>query len=81
MKTAKPIPEEIADIYFVPCGDKYGIIRISAGWIDENGVAKVNGAIYGPSNKLVCTFENSLIASSWIPALKTYILENTKCPQ
>jgi hypothetical protein len=69
MQTKDEIRNQIPHAFLVPCGDKYGTIRIEVIWVDDQNEVTVDGAVWGPSGKLVSTFTNCKIKANWIPAV------------
>jgi hypothetical protein len=66
MQSKDEIRNQIPHAYLVKCGDDYGVVRIEAIWVDNQNEVTVDGAIWGPSGTLVCTFTNSKISPKWI---------------
>ena len=65
-KAKDEIRNQIPHYYLVKCGDDYGVVRIEVIWVDNQGEVTVDGAIWGPSGTLVCTFTNSKISPKWL---------------
>ena len=60
------IREGVASTYFVKSGSSYGIVRVEAIWVDDEGKVTVDGAMYGATTGLICTFTNSVIGENWV---------------
>jgi hypothetical protein len=65
-KTREEIRNQIPHHYLIKCGDAYGVVQIEFIWVDNEGGVTVDGAIWGPSRKIICTFTDSKISPNWI---------------
>jgi hypothetical protein len=65
-KAKDEIRNQIPHHYLIKCGNDYGVVQIEVIWVDNQGEVTVDGAIWGPSGRIVCTFTNSKISPNWI---------------
>lgn len=60
----------VASTYYVKSGSSYGIVRVEVIWVDDGGKVTVDGAMYGATTGLICTFTNSVIGENWLLELE-----------
>jgi hypothetical protein len=60
----------VSSVYFVKSGSSYGTVRVEVIHVDDEGKVTVDGAMYGATTGLICTFTNSVIGDNWLLELE-----------